>query len=275
MSWDKKTFLTEKVKEARIAALDCINSFGSGHVGGSMSIIETLVVLYYDVMRIDPGNPKWEDRDRLVLSKGHAAPALYGILAMKGFIDRSILRTINQNGTSLPSHCDMKKVPGIDMTAGSLGQGISAAVGMAIGGKLDKKDFHVYSIIGDGESQEGQVWEAVSLAPQYNLDNLTVFVDNNHIQVDDYMKCINQMEPYDTKFEAFGWDVHVVDDGHDPMAILGAINNSQKKAGKPHAVILNTVKGKYVPGFEGTPAAHYMNFDDNLFMTVKESLGGK
>jgi transketolase len=193
------------------------------------------------------------------------------VLSLKGFFDSSILRTINQNGTMLPSHCDMQKVPGIDMTAGSLGQGISAAVGMAIGAKLDRKKIRVYSIIGDGESQEGEVWEAVMLAAHRELDNLTVFVDDNKAQVDGFTRDILKVDPLDSKFEAFGWDVQAVN-GHDPIAILNAINKSVGVTDKPHAIVLDTIKGKGVPGFEGTDHAHYFSLDDALFEKAKESL---
>ncbi len=269
MDQSKRQFLKQKAREARIAALTGIHSFGCGHVGGSMSIIETLVVLYYEVMRIDPKNPRWELRDRFVMSKGHAAPGLYGVLACRGFFDPALLKTMNANGTILPSHCDMNKAPGVDMTAGSLGQGICTAVGMALGAKMDRKDIRVYAAVGDGECQEGSVWEAAMFAPSRRLDNLTVFLDNNKGQVDGFTKDILDVEPLADKWAAFGWDVHIVSDGHDPEQILEAIENAQKVADKPHLIMLNTIKAYGVPGFEGTDKAHFFDMGADLFEKAK------
>ncbi|MGI6084467.1 MAG: transketolase [Acetivibrionales bacterium] len=272
MSLDKFQFLKEKAQEARICTLTAINAYGCGHVGGAMSIIELLTVLYYEVMRIDPNNPAWEDRDRLVVSKGHAAPAVYSLLAMRGYFEKELLKTLNANGTSLPSHCDMQKVPGIDMTTGSLGQGISAAVGMAIAAKMDKKDINIYAIVGDGECQEGEVWEAALLAPQRKLDNLTVFIDNNKLQVDGFVDNIVKVRPNSSKWEAFGWDVQVVKDGHNMADILNAINQSKTVKEKPHLIVLDTVKAKGVEGYEGKENCHFFNVDDDLYKKVIDNL---
>ena len=253
---ERLSFLKERAQEARKETLNAIYRVGRGHVGGTMSMVDVLVALYYEVMNVDPKNPSWPDRDRLVISKGHAAPVVYSLLAMKGYFERERLLTLNQNGTSLPSHCDRKKVPGIDMTAGSLGQGLSAAVGMAIANRLDHKDNYVYAIVGDGESQEGQIWEAVMLAAQKKLDHLIVFVDDNGCQVDGFTQDIINLRPFDKKYEAFGWDALYVENGHDFNQILSAIERAKNVPGKPHAIVLNTIKAKGVVGAESTYESH-------------------
>lgn len=253
---ERKSFLIERAKEARTETLNAIYRVGRGHVGGCMSITELLVALYYETMNIDPKNPAWADRDRLVVSKGHAAPIVYSVLAMKGYFERERLQTLNANRTSLPSHCDMRKVPGIDMTAGSLGQGLSAAVGMAIANRLSRRNSYVYAVVGDGESQEGQIWEAIMLAAQKKLDHLIVFVDDNGCQVDGFTDDIMKMRPFDKKYEAFGWHTIFVEDGHDFDLILDAIEQAKKITGQPHAIILNTVKAKHVVGAENTYQSH-------------------
>lgn len=253
---EQRALFEGKTREARLLTLQAIHHFGRGHIGGTMSIAELLVALYYEVMRVDPKNPRWPDRDRLVISKGHAAPIAYAILAMKGYFEKERLLTLNANGTSLPSHCDRQKVPGIDMTTGSLGQGLSAAIGMAIANRLDQRDSYVYAIIGDGESQEGQIWEAVMLAAQQKLDHLILFVDDNNAQVDGFTEDINQMRPFDTKFEAFGWHTITVDDGHDFDRLLDAIHQAKQMNGQPHAIILRTTKAKMVVGAENTYESH-------------------
>ena len=253
---ERKGFLEERAKEARAETLNAIYRVGRGHVGGTMSITELLVALYYEVMNVDPKNPAWPERDRLVVSKGHAAPIVYSLLAMKGYFERERLQTLNANGTSLPSHCDMKKVPGIDMTAGSLGQGLSAAVGMAIANCIDRRKSYVYAIVGDGESQEGQIWEAIMLAAQRKLDHLIVFVDDNGCQVDGFTSDIVNMRPFDKKYQAFGWHTIYVENGHDFDQLLEAIRQAKEIPGQPHAIILNTVKAKCVVGAENTYQSH-------------------
>lgn len=260
-----KIYLEQKAKEARAYALEAIYSAGRGHVGGAMSIIEILVSLYYSAMNVDPKNPDWEDRDRLVCSKGHAAPAVYALLAMKGYFDPATLKTLNRNGTSLPSHCDRKKVRGVDMTAGSLGQGLSCAVGMALACRLDGRRNYIYAIVGDGESQEGQIWEAVMLAAQNHLDHLIVFVDNNKCQVDGFTAQINAVEPLEDKYAAFGWDVHTAKDGHSFEQLLGCIESSKKNTGSPHVIVCNTIKGKGVPGYEGSPSSHCFSLSEKTY----------
>lgn len=269
---EKKAFLEQKAKEARAYALDAIYAAGRGHVGGAMSIIEILVALYYSEMRVNPADPDWEDRDRLVCSKGHAAPAVYALLAMKGYFDPAILKTLNQNGTTLPSHCDRKKVRGIDMTAGSLGQGLSCAAGMALACRLDGRRSYVYAIVGDGESQEGQIWEAAMLAAQKKLDHLIVFVDNNKCQVDGFTDQINAVAPFEDKYAAFGWDVHTAQDGHDFAQLLDCIAAAKKVTGKPHVIVCNTIKGKGVPGYEGNPASHCFTLSEQTYRDALQQL---
>lgn len=242
--------LKERAKQLRMDTMRCIGSIGTGHIGGCLSIIEVLTLLYFKHMNVDPNNPQKPDRDRLVLSKGHAGPALYAALANKGYFDREVLLTLNRGGTTLPSHCDMNKTPGVDMTAGSLGQGFSCAIGLAKASRLVGDGATIYAIIGDGESQEGQIWEAAMWGAQQRLDNLIAFTDYNKMQIDGTTAEINDLEPLDAKWAAFGWDVQVVD-GHDLDAIDQAIVKAKDKAGKPHMIILNTIKGKGVAIAEG------------------------
>ena len=239
----KVEMLSQKAKEIRELTIKSIGNLGVGHIGGSLSLCEVIAVLYFDAMNVDPDNPKMEDRDRFVLSKGHGGPALYSALALKGFLDISELDTLNKPNTNLPSHCDMKLTRGIDMSTGSLGQGFSAALGMAVAAKMDKKDFTVYTIIGDGESQEGQIWEAAMLGGGRQLDNIIAFTDYNKMQIDGYIEEVNGLEPLDAKWEAFGWHVQTID-GHNIEAILHAIDTAKKIKGKPSMIILDTIKGK-------------------------------
>lgn len=244
-------YLNERAREIRYHTMDAIGTLGVGHVGGCLSIAEVLAVLYYgDKMNIDPSNPKMQGRDRLVISKGHAGPALYAVLAMKGFFPMEWLKTLNQPETNLPSHCDMIRTPGIDMTAGSLGQGISCAVGAAKGSKIVGDNATIYCIVGDGESQEGQVWEASMTANQYQLDNFILFLDNNHKQIDGETKDVNDLIDPCAKWAAFGFNTCQVD-GHDVAAIAAAIDEAKaRKNGKPTMICLETVKGKGVSFIE-------------------------
>ena len=249
--------LTEKCREIRYQMMDMIGHLGVGHVGGSLSVVETMVLLYYKHMRnIDPANPKKAGRDRFILSKGHAGPTLYTILADKGYFPRDMLYTLNQGGTSLPSHPDMNRTPGIDMTTGSLGQGLSCAVGVAAGAKLKKDGARVYSILGDGESQEGQIWEAAMYAAQLKLDNLIAFTDYNNMQIDGTIDQINDVAPLDKKWEAFGWNTQVVD-GHNLEQIDKAIEVALKVAGQPCMIILKTTKGKGVSFIEAAGTGNH------------------
>ncbi|EGD51938.1 Transketolase domain-containing protein [Thermoanaerobacter ethanolicus JW 200] len=250
-----KEFLKQKAKEVRIDIINMLAEAGSGHPGGSLSCADILTLLYFDKMNVKPDNPKWEDRDRLVLSKGHAAPALYAVLAEKGFFPKEELKTLRKLGSILQGHPDMKSTPGLDMTTGSLGQGLSAANGMALAGKLDKKGYRVYVILGDGELQEGQIWEAAMTAAHYKLDNLTAILDFNGLQIDGPNREVKNIEPVNEKFKAFGW--HVIEiDGHDFDQIDKAIEEAKATKGKPTLIIAHTIKGKGVSFMENQVGWH-------------------
>ena len=249
--------LKDKAFEIRCSTIREISSFGSGHIGGSMSIVEILSYLYYKEMNIDPENPKKIDRDRLVVSKGHAGPAVYATLASKGFFPEDWLKTLNQGGTKLPSHCDMTKTPGVDFTGGSLGQGFSAAVGIALGQRVQKINARTFTIIGDGESQEGQIWEGAEAAGAWKLDNLFAFLDLNGQQLDGYTKDIIPQVNIPERWQSFGWDVHVIN-GHNFEEIERAIEKAKSTSGKPHMIVMNTIKSYgYIPG-EGIKNNHSM-----------------
>ena len=252
------SLMVEKAREIRYHTMDAIGTLGVGHVGGCLSIAEVLSVLYFGGhMNVDPNNPKMEKRDRLVLSKGHAGPAQYAALALKGFFPLEWLQTLNQPETLLPSHCDMHRTPGIDMSTGSLGQGISCAVGIAIGSKLKKDGATIYCIIGDGESQEGQVWEASMAAAKFKLDNFILFLDNNKYQIDGSVQEVNDLIDPKAKWESFGFSVQLVD-GHDVSAIYDAISiKKSQKDGKPGLIVLDTVKGKGVSYIEAAKATSH------------------
>lgn len=246
MNQSEKQQLNELCRQVRYLTMDEIGTLGVGHVGGCLSVIELLVVLYYKVMNIDPKNPKMEGRDRLVMSKGHAGPAVYAVLANKGFFPKEELYTLNKPETNLPSHCDMNKTPGIDMTAGSLGQGISCAVGIAKASKIRKDNAYIYAIVGDGESQEGQVWEAAMAASHFKLDNFIAFTDYNKMQIDGTVSEIMSLGNLEKRWESFGFNTIVVKDGHDVDEIYSAISNAKENKGSPSMIILNTIKGKGV-----------------------------
>lgn len=240
--------LKEKAAEIRLLAVDAIAHAKSGHPGGSLSISDVLAYLYFSKMNVDPSDPKNPDRDRFVLSKGHCCPALYAALSMRGFFPKEDLNTLRSLGSHLSGHPDMKHTPGIDMSTGSLGQGISAANGIALIGKREGKPYHVYTILGDGELEEGQVWEAAMFAGHYNLSNLTAYIDFNHLQIDGDVREVMNPTPIDKKFEAFGWYVQTID-GHDFEAIAEATEKAEK-SDKPAAIIMTTVKGKGVSFME-------------------------
>ena len=227
----------------------------SGHPGGSLSAADVITYLYFKEMRVDPSNPKWEDRDRFVLSKGHAAPALYAALAVKGFFPEEEIKNLRKPSSFLQGHPDMKGVPGVDMSTGSLGQGVSCAVGMALAGKIAGKDYRVYAVLGDGEIQEGQVWEAAMFAAHKKLDNLTIFIDNNNLQIDGTMDDVNSPYPIPEKFQAFGWNAVEID-GHDFDQIADAVAQAKSVKDKPTAVIMHTVKGKGVSFMENQVGWH-------------------
>lgn len=247
--------LKKYAAKVRKHIIDEVYSAASGHPGGSLSCTDILTTLYFAEMRVDPKQPLWEDRDRFVLSKGHCSPALYAVLAEKGFFPKEDLLTFRKADSYLEGHPSMRYVPGVDMSTGSLGQGISAAVGMAMVGKLDKKDYRVYAILGDGELQEGQVWEASMAAAHYKLDNLTAFLDYNGLQIDGKITEVMSPEPVAGKFEAFGWNV-IKADGHDIEKIIEAIDQAKNTKGKPTIVIANTIKGKGVSFMENQAGWH-------------------
>lgn len=246
--------------DIRIWTVRTIGAAGYGHIGGSASIADVLAVLYGEVMNIDPERPKWEERDWFVLSKGHAAPALYAVLALKGYFPMDWLKTLNKPGTNLPSHADGKLVPGVDMTTGSLGQGVSAAVGIAAGNRLQGRDSWTYCIVGDGEINEGEVWEACETANHFKLDHLMVFVDWNKKQLDGRLEQIIQPLDIENKFRAFGFDAQTVA-GYDTTAIYYAIRKAQAVEGRPHAIILDTFKGLGINFAEEVDFNHYLSFD--------------
>lgn len=235
----------ERSRQIRKLTLKCIGSIGVGHIGGSLSIVDFLSVLYSKHLKFDAKNPKMENRDRLVMSKGHAGPGLYATLSSFGFFDEKELETLNKFGTKLPSHCDMNLTPGVDMTAGSLGQGTSAAVGMALGNKIKNNDNRVYVVVGDGECQEGQVWEAAMFAAHKRLDNLTFVIDDNKMQIDGTTDKVCNIGSIEAKFRAFNFNTISVD-GHDHEQIDNALTKAASYKGAPTVIILNTVKGKGV-----------------------------
>lgn len=255
MDKKRKTELAIIANRVRKSALTGIYNAKSGHPGGSLSIADLLTYLYMEVMRVDAKNPKNPDRDRLVLSKGHTCPALYGILAISGFFPEEDIKTLRRADSYLQGHPDMNKVPGVDMSTGSLGQGVSAAGGMALAAKLDKKDYRVYAILGDGELEEGQVWEQAMFAAHYKLDNLTIFVDNNGLQIDGDIDEVMSPNPIDKKFESFGWNV-VLADAHDFDSLENAVEIAKNTKGKPTAVIMKSVKGKNVSFMENNAVWH-------------------
>ena len=260
MNKEEIKILEEKAKEIRKLTIDQIGYLGVGHIGGAMSIVEVLTILYYKFMKVDPGNPKMPDRDKLVISKGHAGPALYSILADKGFFPKEWLHTLNRGGTRLPSHCDKNLTPGIDMSTGSLGQGISTAIGLALANRLDNIDRKVYLIIGDGESNEGQIWEGAQAAPMFKLNNLIAFTDYNKMQLDGYMHEIMNIEDLNAKWQANNWFVQRVD-GHDFFDLNIAIERSSQEKIRPSMIIMDTIKGKGCSFAERDITNHNMVFD--------------
>lgn len=255
MDSSEKKQLSMKACKVRQHIIEGTFNAKSGHPGGSLSAADVITYLYFKEMNVDPSNPKWEDRDRFVLSKGHAAPALYGVLALKGFFPEDEIKNLRKPSSFLQGHPDMKGTPGVDMSTGSLGQGVSCAVGMALAGKAAGKSYRVYSVLGDGEIQEGQVWEAAMFAAHKKLDNLMIFVDNNNLQIDGTMDEVNSPYPIPEKFAAFGW--HTIEiDGHDFEQIEKAVNEAKSIKDKPTAVVMHTVKGKGVSFMEDQVGWH-------------------
>lgn len=242
-------------EQSRLLALEGVHAAASGHTGGSLSVIDVLTTLYFHTMNVDAKNPKAEGRDRLVLSKGHCTPALYAVLALKGYFPTADMKLFRSIDAHYSGHPDMVHVPGVDMSTGSLGQGISAAVGMALAGKTDGKNHRVYAILGDGELAEGQVWEAAMSAAKYKLDNLCAVVDVNGLQIDGATADVMPSEPLDAKFEAFGWRaIHV--DGHDYAALAAAFDMAKTEKGRPTVLLARTIKGKGVSFMEGDYGWH-------------------
>ena len=242
-------------KQMRIDIVEMLAAAGSGHPGGSVSACDMIAVLYFDKMNIDPKNPGDPDRDRFVLAKGHAAPALYAALAQKGFFPRKDLLSLRKTYSYLQGHPNMNITPGVEMSTGSLGQGLSVANGMALAGRLDNRDYYVYCIMGDGEIQEGQVWEAAMSAAHYKLDHVIAFVDHNHLQIDGNNDDVMSVNPIDEKFRAFGWNVMTID-GHDFEAIADAVDAAKAQQGKPTLIVAETIKGKGVSFMEDQVGWH-------------------
>jgi len=242
-------------RKLRRHVITMISTAGSGHPGGSLSAADIVTALYFHTMRHDPTNPKWADRDRFILSKGHAAPVLYAALAECGYFPLEWLTTLRKTGTCLQGHTDSRLTPGVDMSAGSLGQGLSVGIGMALAARLDKKDYRTYVLLGDGECQEGQVWEAAMFAPNYKLDNLTAIVDYNGLQLDGFTKQIMDLEPFVDKWRSFKWEVLQID-GHDMKQVIEALQKARQVKDKPVVIVARTVKGKGVSFMENNVDYH-------------------
>lgn len=262
---------TAFAREIRIEMLEALKDLGFGHIGGAMSCVELLAVLYGKIMHYNPSNPKDESRDYFVMSKGHSGPALYTTLALCGFFPKEELKTINRNQTRLPSHPDRNSTPGIDMSTGALGQGMSTAIGIAQGNALLKKENYTYLLIGDGECDEGQIWEGALYAPQHHLDHLIAFVDYNHQQLDGYTEDILDLGDLKQKFADFGWWTKEID-GHDTKVIEETILEAQKVTGKPKMIVLDTIKGKGCTFAQGILYNHHMRFDSETCQQAIDAL---
>ena len=271
----------DKIRELEILAarirktiLAELAGTGMGHIGGSMSMADVLAVLYGGVMRINPADPQWNERDRMVVSKGHCGPALYAALAERGFFPQSWIPTVNQPGTRLPSHCDKNRVPGVDMTTGSLGQGMSTALGLAWGLRYQRNNAQVYLILGDGECDEGQVWEGALFASTQKLDNVIAFIDRNEKQLDGYTKDICDVGDLRAKFADFGWYAQEVD-GHNMEAMCDAVENAKARTGQPSMIVLHTIKGKDCPFAEDVFYNHHMTMSAELIEQAQQFLDQK
>ncbi len=268
---DKKKAAELRVfaEEIRVTALKEFQALGFGHIGGAMSVVETLAVLYGNYMTYDPKNPRMPERDWLVISKGHAGPALYATLALKGFFPVEELKTLNQGGTNLPSHCDRNKTTGVDMTTGSLGQGISSAIGIAYGNRLSGYDSNTYLIVGDGECNEGEIWEGAMLAPKLKLGSLITFVDCNKQQLDGWTKDVLDLGDMEEKWRVFGWHTQSVD-GHDISALCDAIDAARAVKDQPSAIIINTTKGNGCSFAETICPSHHLRFKPEQMVEALE-----
>lgn len=270
MTTEQKRALQRHAAHIRLGALTCVYEGGSGHPGGALSIADILAYLYFEEMNIDPHNPKMPDRDRFVLSKGHTCPALYAALAERGYFDKALLKTFRKTGSILQGHPDMKAIPGVDMSTGSLGQGISAACGMALAAKLSGETYRVYAVMGDGEQEEGEVWEAAMFAAHHKLDNLCVFIDCNGLQIDgDITEVLNPL-PLDEKYRAFGFEVQCIN-GHDFDEIEAALMRA-RACDKPTAILAKCVKGRGVSFMENRYEWHGMAPNEEQFLQAKEEL---
>ena len=266
--------LTLTAYKARLLAVEAVHRASSGHPGGSLSCLDALTALYFNEMRVNPNDPKWADRDRFVLSKGHCAPALYATLALRGFFPVEDLQLLRSIKAHLSGHPDMKHVPGVDMSTGSLGQGLSTAVGMALAAKLQNKDYRTYAICGDGEMAEGQIWEALMAAAKWHLDNLCIFIDVNGLQIDGATKDVMPTEPLDKKLEAFNWHVVKID-GHNVDQILAALSEARSVKEKPTAILMATLKGKGVSFMENQAGWHGKAPNAEEFAIAKAELETK
>ncbi|HOI14999.1 MAG TPA: transketolase [Geobacteraceae bacterium] len=255
MEKEKIEFLEEKARTLRVSIVKTLHKSQSGHTGGSLSAIDMITALYFHIMRHDPENPQWEERDRFILSKGHAAPAQYVALAEAGYFPKEDLMMLRRLGSHLQGHPDSKGTPGVEVCTGSLGQGLSMANGMALGLRLDKRNSRVYALLGDGELQEGQVWEAAMASAHYRIDNLCALVDANALQIDGEVERVMNVGPIGDKFKSFGWNVTEID-GHDMEAIIKALESAKLVKEKPTAIVARTVKGKGVPRFEHKASYH-------------------
>ena len=263
--------LKEIAKKIRLGIIDAVYYGKSGHPGGSLSIADIMTVLYFDEMNIDSEKPDWEEKDRLVLSKGHCSPALYSALAYRGFFPIEDLKTFRNINSYLQGHPDRKHIPGVDMTTGSLGQGLSAANGMAIAGKIENKNYRVYCILGDGELEEGQIWEAAMSANKYKLDNLCVIIDNNNLQIDGTIDEVMSSKPIDEKFRSFGFEIIKID-GHNLEEIKSAFEVARNIKNKPVCIIANTIKGKGVSYMENKPEWHGKAPNDEEYKQAVEDI---
>ncbi|MCI9283737.1 MAG: transketolase [Lachnospiraceae bacterium] len=267
-----KLKLQQIANEVRKGIIEGVHSAKAGHPGGSLSAADVFTYLYFEEMNVDPENPRMEERDRFVLSKGHNAPGLYSVLAQRGFFPAKDLKTLRHTGSYLQGHPDMKHIPGVDMSSGSLGQGISAAVGMALSAKMDGKDYRVYTLLGDGELEEGQVWEAAMFAGHRKLDNLVVIVDNNGLQIDGRLEDVCSPYPIDAKFAAFNFHVIVVEDGNDFDQLKAAFTEARETKGMPAAIVMKTVKGRGVSYMENNAGWHGKAPNDAEYTVAMEEL---
>ena len=273
MDQNTKAFLAEKAREIRVGIIESVHAAKSGHPGGSLSIADVLSYLYFKEMNVDPNNPKMDGRDRLVLSKGHAAPAIYAALAAKGYFPKEDLLTLRKTSGYLQGHPDMKHTPGVEMSTGSLGQGVSSACGMALAHKLDGKPSRIYAILGDGETEEGEVWEALMFAAHYKLDNLCIWIDWNGLQIDGPIDDVISPAPYADKLAAFGWNA-IDCDAHDFDSIEAAFEAAKACKGKPSAIVARSVKGKGVSFMENQVSWHGAAPNDEQYAQAMEELGG-